>query len=207
MITVIDYGINNLASVGNALLKIHCPFLVSGDFDTIKKSDALILPGIGAAGYGMKSLREKGLDSVIIEQVNKGRPILGICLGMQLLFTNSEEGNVRCLSLVDGSVKRFKTKLKVPEIGWNTVRIENSEENSKNIFYKVPDDSYFYFVNSYYCDPVDQTAIAGVTDYDGEFCSVLVQDNIFGAQFHPEKSGDVGLQFLKNFCNINNLSF
>jgi len=202
MICVIDYGINNLASVANALSKLEIPFVVSSISDTINKADALILPGIGAAGHGMKSLKEKGLDKLIIEQASKGKPLLGICLGMQLLFSDSEEGNVKCLNLVKGSVKKFRTDLKVPEIGWNEVGFKNKDLRFKNLFNNIPDNSYFYFVNSYYCEPEDASVVAGVTDYDGEFCSILINDNIYGLQFHPEKSGKVGLQLLKNYFDI-----
>lgn len=209
MITVIDYGLGNLASVGNALRKLGVPFEVTGKAADVRRAEALILPGVGAAGKGMENLKKKKLDTVIKEKVNEGTPFLGICLGMQLMLRTSEEGDVKCLGLVEGKVKRFKTKLKVPEIGWNMVgfRIPDSgyqiPDTGVQRFYKdINHNSYFYFVNSYFCEPEDDSAVAGVTDYDGDFCSVIVKDNLYGVQFHPEKSGDVGLQMLKNFTDL-----
>ena len=196
MITVIDYGLSNLASIENALEKLTIPYKVSSDPGIIKKADGLILPGVGAAMQGMKNLRQKGLDKTIREEVEKGKPILGICLGMQLLLSNSEEGNVTCLNIIKGRVKKFNTTLKIPQIGWNNVSIRNRE----SLFLKdINDESYFYFVNSYACFPNDKNIITGITNYGGNFCSFFVKDKIVGAQFHPEKSGDAGLQLLKNF--------
>lgn len=205
MIIIIDYGLGNLASVSNALVKLEIPYDISGDVEVLKNAKALILPGVGAAGQGMENLKKRGMDKVIIEQAKKGTPILGICLGMQLLFTYSAEGNVICLGLMEGKVKKFSTYLKVPQIGWNQMKIQNSKfkiqnHNSKfkNLFAGISNNSYFYFVNSYYCEPKDESVIAGITDYGGEFCSAFIKNNIIGVQFHPEKSGDVGLRFLKN---------
>lgn len=195
MITVIDYGLGNLASVANALNRLEIPFEISSDLYVIKNAKALILPGVGAAGQGMKNLKTLKMDQIIIEEAKKGTPFLGICLGMQLLFSSSEEGNVGCLGLVEGNVKKFDTNLKVPQIGWNQVEVKN---NSR-LLEGIEDNSYFYFVNSYYCEPEDKKLAKGVTDYGSKFCSVLEKDNLYGVQFHPEKSGDVGLQLLKNF--------
>ncbi len=195
MITIIDYGLGNLASVGNALEKLEIPYEVSGNVDVIKNAKALILPGVGAAGQGMDNLKEPGLDQVIIEQARRGTPILGICLGMQLLFSLSEEGSVACLGLIEGSVKKFSTSLKVPQIGWN--QIETKDDSI--LLRKIKNNTYFYFINSYYCDPQEKETIKGITDYETKFCSVLERDNLYGVQFHPEKSGDSGLQLLKNF--------
>lgn len=198
-IIIIDYGFGNLGSVANALKKLEVPFQISGDPAVIKKAKALILPGVGAAGQGMGNLKRKGLDTVIIEEVINGKPILGICLGMQLLLSQSEEGNVRCLDLIKGKVKKLQTNLKIPEIGWNNVRIMNYESR---IMKNIENNNYFYFINSYVCVPEDQTIISGLTDYDGEFCSVFERENMFGVQFHPEKSSDAGLQLLKNFWEV-----
>lgn len=195
MIVVIDYGLGNLASVKNALTKLGIPVAISDKPQDIKKAKALILPGVGAAGEGMKNLKEKGLDKLIIEEVNAGKPILGICLGMQLLLSSSEEGDVNCLDLIKGKVRKFQTTLKIPEIGWNQVEVNNKSD----LLGGITDNGYFYFVNSYYCDPEDKEVIKGITEYDQRFCSVLEKNNIFGVQFHPERSGDSGLQLLKNF--------
>lgn len=196
MITVIDYGLGNLASVANALRKLGITSKVSSNIDVLKKAKAFILPGVGAAGEGMKNLKKRKLDTLILDQVKNGKPILGICLGMQLFMSFSEEGNVDCLNLIEGTVKKFNTKLKIPQIGWNNVRIMNHELGIMN---NIPNNSYFYFVNSYYCSPPDQSLVAASTEYGKEFTSVIVKNNIIGMQFHPEKSGDVGLQLLKNF--------
>ena len=160
MITVIDYDLGNLASVANALRKLEIPYDISGDIEVLKNSNALILPGVGAAGQGMKNLKAKGIDKVVIEQINKGIPILGICLGMQLLFSSSEEGDVECLGLVKGKVKKFSTTLKVPQIGWN--QIEKIEDSI--LLRDVKNNSYFYFVNSYYCEPDDGDTSNGKTE-------------------------------------------
>jgi len=194
MITIIDYGLGNLASVANALSKLKIPFEISSDVNVLKNAKVLILPGVGAAGQGMENLKERGIDQVIIEQAKKGIPILGICLGMQLLFSSSEEGNVNCLGLVEGKVKKFVTDLKVPQIGWNQVESEDSI-----LLKEIKNNSYFYFINSFYCEPEDRSIAKGITDYESKFCSVLEKNNLYGVQFHPEKSGDVGLQLLKNF--------
>jgi glutamine amidotransferase len=196
-ITVIDYGLGNLASVAGALKKLVIPYEVSGDINRLKNATALILPGVGAAGRGMENLKKRGIDQIIIEQAKKGTPILGICLGMQLLLTSSEEGNVDCLGLIEGKVKKFDTSLKVPQIGWNQV-----ETNNSILLKGIKNNSYFYFVNSYYCAPDDENITRGITDYDSKFCSVLEKNNLYGVQFHPEKSGDVGLKLLKNFWEV-----
>lgn len=195
MITIIDYGLGNLASVANALEKLEIPYQISGNVDVLKNAKALILPGVGSANQGMKNLKTKGIDSTLVEQSEKRTPVLGICLGMQLLFSSSEEGNVNCLGLIDGKVKKYNTDLKVPQIGWNQV-----ENKSNSILLRgIKKNSYFYFVNSYYCNPDEKNITKGITEYDKEFCSVLEKDNLYGVQFHPEKSGEVGLQLLKNF--------
>lgn len=197
MITIIDYGLGNLGSVKNALDKLGVNSVVSSRFYDIERADGLILPGVGAAGEGMKNLRERKLDTIIKQEVEKGKPLFGICLGMQLLMTKSEEGNVDCLNIVQGEVNKFKTKLKIPQIGWNTAQTKSSQA----LFIDIPNDSYFYFVHSFFCIPEDKLVI-GTTNYGEVFCSVLQKNNVYGVQFHPEKSGESGLQLLKNFTKI-----
>jgi imidazole glycerol-phosphate synthase subunit HisH len=194
-ITIIDYGLGNLASVANALEKLGISYEISGDPDVIKKATALILPGVGAAGQGMKNLKKRKLDKVLIEEIKKGKPFLGICLGMQLLFEKSEEGNVKCLGIFDGIVKKFRKMRKVPQIGWNNIEIKEKNKLFKN----VPNKSYVYYVNSFYCSPDDKTVIAGQTNYGETFASIVAKDNVVGMQFHPEKSGTVGFNLLNNF--------
>ncbi|OGH19364.1 MAG: imidazole glycerol phosphate synthase, glutamine amidotransferase subunit [Candidatus Levybacteria bacterium RIFCSPHIGHO2_12_FULL_38_12] len=241
MITIIDYGLGNLTSVKNALDKLGINNQISADLSILEKSDALILPGVGAAKAGMQNLKKKKIDQEIIAHVKKGKPFLGVCLGMQLLMSFSKEGNVECLNIIPGRVVILgmtqgeawrrtpeskisdsgqKTQLsqaplngasqnvtdydfKVPQIGWNNVEIQNSEFRIQNSLFKnIPDKSFFYFVHSYYCEPEDKSVIAGITEYGIEFCSVLQKENVWGAQFHPEKSSDAGLQMLKNFSKI-----
>lgn len=194
-ITIIDYGLGNLASVANALRKLDIQFDISADPAEIKAAKALILPGVGAAGQGMQNLHDRGLDVAIQTAVQAGTPILGICLGMQLLLSISEEGNAACLGLMPGTVKKFQTNLKVPQMGWNNVK----SSSDSRLLRGLPNDSYFYFVHSYYCEPDEAEAVAGTTTYDTSFCSVLERGNIFGVQFHPEKSGNAGMQLLSNF--------
>ena len=198
MITIIDYGLGNLGSVKNALDKLGIVSVVSNSPGEIKSSDGIILPGVGAAGEGMKNLKNTKLDNIIKQEIKKGKPILGICLGMQLLMSMSEEGKVICLDVIDGQVKKFEGNLKVPQIGWNTVQAANQ----CHLFKNIPQNSYYYFVHSYYCSVRNKTYEIGTTEYGLQFCSVVQKDNIFGVQFHPEKSGENGLKLLKNFINI-----
>lgn len=198
MITVIDYGLGNLTSVANALKKLSIPCRISNKHEDIQASSALILPGVGAAGEGMKNLKERKLDQTIIEQIATGKPLLGICLGMQLLFTLSDESKVGCLNVLKGKVRKFETDLKVPQIGWNQVKASSDSKLLRG----VENDSYFYFVHSYFCDPYDKSVVTGRTEYGQEFCSVLEAKNVFGVQFHPEKSGEAGLQILRNFRSL-----
>lgn len=200
MIVIIDYGVGNLASVKNALDKLGLNCKISNDPKIIKKAKALILPGVGAAGQGMKNLKKIRLDKVIVEEIKKGKPFLGICLGMQLLFEKSEEGDVNCLGILKGQVKKFKKMKKVPQIGWNQIEIKQKS----NIFDAVENRSYFYFVNSFYCLPKDKKVIAGLTNYGETFASIVAKDNVIGVQFHPEKSGKLGFQLLKNFARGEN---
>lgn len=195
MIVIIDYSLGNLASITNALNKLGIQSRISGSPAVIKKAEALILPGVGAAGEGMKNLKKKGLDKIILQEIEKGKPLLGICLGMQLLFEKSEEGGVSCLGVFKGMVKKFKKKRKIPQIGWNNVLFTGKQK----LFQGIPDKSFFYFVNSYYCLPGDKSIITGTTEYGERFASIITKGNITGMQFHPEKSGSIGLQLLKNF--------
>lgn len=202
MIAVIDYGIGNLGSVANLLTKLGKDYQISSDADVVRKADVLILPGVGAAGKGMKGLKNRNLDTLLIEEIMRGKSFLGICLGMQLLFERSEEGNVSCLGLLKGQVKKFNRERKVPQIGWNEVIIKNAEFRVKNkLFNKISDKSYFYFVNSFYCIPEDKSLIKGETEYGEKFASMIVKNNLVATQFHPEKSGRLGFQLIQNIIN------
>ena len=209
MIVVIDYGIGNLASIMNALNRLKIQGLISRDISMIKKADGLVLPGVGAAGEGMRNLKKLGLDKVVIEEINKGKKFLGICLGMQLLFEKSEEGNVECLGLLKGGVVKFKKERKVPQIGWNKIKLKinpfdklRTRNEKLKIMDGIADNSYFYFVNSYYCIPEDESEVAGETEYGEKFASIVMKNNIAATQFHPEKSGQIGMFFLENWSRL-----
>lgn len=205
MITIIDYGIGNLGSIANALTRLGKNFQISSSPSVVEKATVLILPGVGAAGKGMENLKKLGLDKVIVEQIKIGCPFLGICLGMQLLFDFSEEGNVTCLGILKGKVKKFRQMRKIPQIGWNQVTIQGINHPrgvELKLFNGIVNNSYFYFVNSYYCDPFDKLIIIGSTEYGETFPSIIAKNNIVATQFHPEKSGKVGHAFLNNFINI-----
>ena len=198
MIVIVDYGLGNLGSVKNTLDKLGVISMISKSKGDIEKADALILPGVGSAKQGMENLKTQCLDKVLINEIKKGKPFLGICLGMQLLFSESEEGNVQCLNVINGKVKKFDSGLKVPQIGWNSVK----QKIKTNLFKNISSRSSFYFVNSYYCSPDDKSVIIGETEYGINYCSVLIKKNITATQFHPEKSGQIGQQFIKNFIKL-----
>lgn len=193
-IAILDYGAGNIASVANALKKLAMPFTVTSDPNVIRASDKAIFPGQGRAGPAMKFLQEKHLIDAI---KNFQKPFLGICLGQQLLADSTEEDDAECLAVVPGTVKKFPSTMKVPHMGWNTVKFVTPSSLTKGI----PDESYFYFVHSYYCDIADQYVV-GTTEYSVSFCSIMQKDNFYGVQFHPEKSGSAGLRVLKNFIEL-----
>lgn len=203
MIAIIDYQMGNVQSIKNAFDTLKIETILTADPVLIEKAQGIILPGVGAAGEAMKRLQTNKLDILLKSQ---GKPLLGICLGMQLLLSRSEEGNVNCLNLIPGSVRRFKTSLKVPQIGWNTVTFNNAtnqeESAAQRLFATIPNNSYFYFVHSFFCEPQDNSYAIGITTYDQNYCSVVCKDNVYGAQFHPEKSGTMGLTMLQNFAKI-----
>ena len=199
MLVVVDYGAGNLRSVEKALASLgHAPHRTQ-DPAALRDADAVIMPGVGAAADTMRSLRALGLDEAVREYVRAGRPFLGVCMGLQALLTGSEEGGWQpCLDIVPGRVQRLPEGQKVPHMGWNTVR----QERAHPLFDGIPDGAYFYFVHSYYVAPEDPTVAAGMTEYGVTFPSVLIQDNVLGTQFHPEKSGDVGLRLYDNFVRL-----
>ena len=199
-IAIIDYGSGNLRSVQKALEKLGFAAEISSDSDFISRSCAVILPGVGAFDPAIQELKSKDLIETIKNEIKTGKPFLGLCLGMQLLFDDSEEGKEKGLGILKGRVKRFESveRLKVPHMGWNNIKIKKSSPILKGI----PDNSQVYFVHSYYCVPKNGADFLTVTDYGIEFASSIERDNIFALQFHPEKSGDVGLQILKNFGEL-----
>lgn len=205
MIAIIDYGVGNLRSVEKAFACLGYQALVTSNPEAVRKADKVVLPGVGAFGKAMENLKDVGMVPVVKEVVESGRPFLGICLGLQLLFEESAEvfdgetAEIKGLGIIPGKVLRFNTKqLKVPQIGWN--RIKLTKENP--LFYGVDNGSFVYFVHSYFVSPNDGQLIACTTDYGIEYCSGIRKGNIYAFQFHPEKSSSVGLKILKNFAEL-----
>jgi imidazole glycerol-phosphate synthase subunit HisH len=196
MIALIDYGMGNLGSVSNALRSIECDYQITSAPEVLAGAEAAILPGVGAFGDCMENLRKYELVKPIREYIASDRPFLGICLGLQLLFTEGEEmGTHAGLDVIPGRVVRFTHDLKIPQIGWNQINIKQDCPQLEGI----TEGSYVYFVHSYHVVPADESVIATTTDYGHEFCSAIRRGNLFATQFHPEKSSDVGLQILRNF--------
>lgn len=198
MIAIIDYGAGNLRSVAKALAKLGYVAEVTCDPEVVAGAEAIILPGVGAADDAMASLRRLGLVDLLREAVAQDKPFFGVCLGLQLLFASSEEGAChQCLGLLPGTVRRLPPGLKVPQMGWNQVR-----QRGHPLWTNIPDNSYFYFVHSYYVEPPDPSMVIGETDYGLTFPSVVARGKLLGTQFHPEKSGDIGLLVYDNFCRM-----
>ena len=200
MIAVIDYGVGNLFSLVSSLKAVGADAVVTGDADVIKRADKLILPGVGAFGDAAQKLRDSGLFDVIINEAKNGKPLMGICLGMQLLFEKSYEyGNHEGLGLIKGSVVpmlgSLPENLKIPQIGWNALLFKNETP----IFKYINDGDCVYFVHSFYAETDSENLIA-TTEYGKEITAAVQSGNVYGCQFHPEKSGKVGLNILKAFC-------
>ncbi|RMG73021.1 MAG: imidazole glycerol phosphate synthase subunit HisH [Nitrospirae bacterium] len=200
MIAIVDYGMGNLKSVEKGFHKVSCQALVTSDPKVIDSASGIVVPGVGAFRDCIGHLKELGLVDVIYRSIEKGKPYLGICLGLQLLFTQSEEfGLYEGLDIVKGRVKRFPDMgLKIPHMGWNRVHLVKTPP----VFEGIENDSYFYFVHSYYVEPEDKALVAATTDYGIEFTSMLWKDNIIAMQFHPEKSQRLGLKVLENFGRL-----
>ncbi len=199
IIAVIDYGAGNLGSVVNALNKLGYRPTVTGAVPDILKADAVFLPGVGAAADTMKSLAATGMDDAVRKLVELKRPLFAVCVGLQVMFTGTEEGgDHECLGIIPGKVSKLPAGLKVPHMGWNQVK----QVNAHPIFNGIPDNTDFYFVHSYYAHPLDRSVVAGTTEYGIEFCSMIIKDNLFATQFHPEKSGGAGLKMYANFLKI-----
>lgn len=197
MIAIIDYGVGNLRSVEKAFAAMGCDAVVSDDEKLLRAADRLVLPGVGAFASCMRSLRERGFESLVRERAAAGTPLLGICVGMQMLFDVSDEfGTTEGLGLLPGRVRRFETELVVPQVGWN--RIYQKQKHA--LFEGVEEGSFCYFVHSFYCEPANPDLAIGETEYGVRYASVVAHNNICGVQFHPEKSQQVGLRMLKNFC-------
>lgn len=201
MIAIIDYGTGNLQSVKKAFDFIGAESVITDNPEIINACDRILLPGVGSFGDAMDSMHKSGLVETVKQNALSGKPFLGICLGLQLLFEESEESpGVKGLGIFKGKIKKFSSDmgLKIPHIGWNSLEIKQKDTLFKN----VPENSYVYFVHSYYLHAEDEEDVATVTNYGIDFHSAVGKNNVFATQFHPEKSGDVGLQILKNFASM-----
>ena len=197
---IIDYGVGNLRSVEKAFAAGGCDAVVSADENVLRTAERLVLPGVGAFAACMTALSERGFDQLVCERVAQGTPLLGVCVGMQMLFEESEEfGRTRGLGLLRGRVRRFSDDLVVPQVGWNQIR----QRHAHPLFEGIADEAFFYFVHSFYCEPADDTVVLGDTDSGVAYASVVAQKNVSGVQFHPEKSQATGLRLLANFAQTN----
>ena len=196
MIAIVDYGAGNIHSIEKALEYVGAQVRVTDEPAVIKDAHAVVLPGVGSGGYAMVRMKQQGLPDAIREATYQGKPFLGICLGMQLLADHHEEGETEGLQLFRGTVRRIPQGPKIPHMGWNQVR---ALERALPIFAGIPQDGYFYFAHSYYVEPQDQSGVAALTEYGSPYCSVIATEQVWGTQFHPEKSGEIGLQLLRNF--------
>jgi len=203
MIAIIDYGVGNLFSLKSSFAAIGIEAVVTNDKDIIEKADKIILPGVGAFEDAIKKLKDSGMADVVISEAKKGKPMMGICLGMQLLFDKSYEyGEFEGLGLIKGEIRPISDvidkNLKIPHIGWNALSFKGEKSP---IFKYLKEGDHVYFVHSFYGANCDESTIA-TTEYSAELTAAVAKDNVYGCQFHPEKSGDVGLSILKAFCEL-----
>jgi glutamine amidotransferase len=199
VIAVIDYGAGNLRSVVNAITKLGYQPKVTSNPRDVFDATVIILPGVGAAGDTMDSLEKLGLSKVIRQLIYEERPFFAVCVGLQVLFSRTEErGWHECLGVIPGIVRRLPSGLKIPHMGWNQVK----QTITHPLFDGIPDEANFYFVHSYYAEPEDMSVVAGTTDYGIPICSVVIKNNLVATQFHPEKSGDHGLKLYSNFLKM-----
>jgi glutamine amidotransferase len=198
-VAIIDYGVGNLRSVEKAFAAMGCEALVTSDELLLRHAERLVLPGVGAFAACMRELSARGLDNLVRERVKEGTPLLGVCVGMQMLFEKSEEfGKTLGLGLLKGRVRRFPGDLVVPQVGWNQVR----QRGNHPLLADIQDNAFFYFVHSYSCEADDRAVVIGETDYGALYPSVVARENICGVQFHPEKSQAAGLRLLANFARV-----
>ncbi len=200
-VAILDYNAGNVTSVAHAVRRLGFDAQITADHDTIRAADHVIFPGVGAAATCMQVVRERGLDVALKEAVESGKPVFGICVGMQLLFDHSDEdGGVDCIGLLPGRVKRFELDdptLKVPHMGWNPVRFVDGEPIARDLVGAA--DTACYFVHSYYCDPDPSVEVIATADHGHPFCVGVRKDNLVALQCHPEKSGPVGMSILSSF--------
>ncbi|HUV93767.1 MAG TPA: imidazole glycerol phosphate synthase subunit HisH [Anaerolineae bacterium] len=197
MLTILDYGVGNLRSVYMAFRRLGLDVQITSEAKALRRASAIVLPGVGAFGDAIGSIRALGLEDAIVSAIGDGVPFLGICMGLQLLFEVSEEmGEHRGLGILAGRVRRFPQGQRVPHMGWNEIH----QVRAIRLWDGVPDRSYAYFVHSYYADPEDESVVAGSTDYGLDYASAVARGNVYAIQFHPEKSQDVGESILRNFA-------
>ncbi|MDR3293841.1 MAG: imidazole glycerol phosphate synthase subunit HisH [Clostridiales bacterium] len=199
MITIVDYKAGNLTSVRRALDRLEIPCLITGDADKIFQAERIIFPGVGNAKSAAEQLSKSGIAEALKAAAKKGTPFFGICLGMQIMMTRSDEGDVDCLGFFEGGVKLLTPndrRLKIPHMGWDSLKYTRKHP----LFRGIDPSSEFYFVHSYYADPTDKKNVIALSDHGIDFCAVIGQKNLFASQFHPEKSGQSGLNLLKNFA-------
>jgi len=194
-IFIVDYGAGNLRSVQKAFEHLGYQASFTSDPSDLERAPAIVFPGQGASPAAMAALKRDGMDDAVRAAIQKGIPFFGVCLGLQLLLEHSDEGDITCLGIVPGKVTKFGDRLKVPHMGWNSVSVSRNHP----IFQGIRPGSFFYFVHSYYAAPADKSWVAGTTEYGLEFASVLSKDNVVATQFHPEKSGIIGLHLYDNF--------
>ncbi len=206
MIGIIDYNAGNIQSVEHALASLGIEYCISKDPENLKLATKFLFPGVGNAEFAMSELKKTGFGEFLKEKAQDGFPILGICLGSQIIFDYSEEGNIDCLGLLQGSIRHFSNiiddkthHLKVPHMGWNNI----SFQNNCPLFAGIENNTDFYFVHSYAIQPKDSSIISAICDYGIPFPAAVWKDNMYACQFHPEKSGKAGLQILQNFANLN----
>jgi len=198
-IAIIDYGVGNLRSVEKAFTSQGVNATVTRDERVLRDADKLVLLGVGAFGYAMESLRNLGFDRLVIEAANAGKPIIGLCVGLQMMFEEGHEfGAHRGLGLLPGRVVKFPAGVRAPHVGWNQVEFKQSHP----VFHDLPDHSFFYFVHSYYVESADPSCVLGETEYALRFASICGRGNVIGVQFHPEKSQAAGLKLLNNFAHM-----
>lgn len=198
-IAIIDYGVGNLRSVEKAFTSQDIEAVVTSDEKTLRAADKLVLPGVGAFRACMDGLRARGFDELVIEAARTGKPIIGLCVGLQMMFEEGHEFGVhKGLGLMQGRVMKFPEKLRVPHIGWNQVEFKQHHA----VFNDLPSQTFFYFVHSFYVETPDKTCVLGETDYGMRYASVCGRANVIGVQFHPEKSQTAGLKLLNNFAGM-----
>jgi glutamine amidotransferase len=196
-VAIIDYGVGNLRSVEKAFQSGGAAAVVTSDERVLREAEKLVLPGVGAFRACMEALTARGFDRLVRERVAEGTPLLGVCVGMQMLFEESDEfGTTRGLGFLRGRVRRFPEGLRVPHVGWNQVGWRKRHALAEGI----EDESFFYFVHSYFCDAVEESDMLGSTEYGAPYASIVARANVCGVQFHPEKSQSAGLRLLKNFA-------